>query len=373
MEQFLTQFRENSLALKVDAAEVDATEANSVGVALPAPMGAITQMRDGTGQANGYEISQSIPFPTKLSSDRRVRQSEASARKSMSHAIRSSAIAKARLLYFGLWQGQERLSLLRERKNAIAQHIRLATAVARSDSLAKIHLLKSESDLDFLDNEITSAEQMVRDRQLDIAEVLNRNPTDFQPVAVEPPLATIPSREALKSPAQIESKKLDLLKLRALEAEAKSSWLPDLNLRYREMGGTSMSPRASEVMIGLSLPFVFPWEPVAKSKKASAERLRGELQLGQETRKIESQKIGLTLKAESLKKQFIQIKEKILPRAEKRMRLVHNLAPRDMETLQDHREAMESFPDLKLKVLEIRSQYEEVVSELQSYTSEGPQ
>ena len=46
------------------------------------------------------------------------------------------------------------------------------------------------------------------------------------------------------------------------------------------------------------------------------------------------------------------------------MALVRNVAPRDMESLQDHRETMEAFPELKLKVLELRGQYEEVVSEL---------
>ena len=58
---------------------------------------------------------------------------------------------------------------------------------------------------------------------------------------------------------------------------------------------------------------------------------------------------------------------KLIPRAEKRMRLVRNQAPRDMETLQDHREIMEAFPDLKLKSLALREQYEEAVSELEKY------
>lgn len=53
------------------------------------------------------------------------------------------------------------------------------------------------------------------------------------------------------------------------------------------------------------------------------------------------------------------------------MKLVHNLAPRDMETLQDHRETMEAFPDLKLKALEIRRTYEETVAELLKF-ERGP-
>lgn len=99
----------------------------------------------------------------------------------------------------------------------------------------------------------------------------------------------------------------------------------------------------------------------------SAERLQGEYALAQEKRQIESRRENLVTKAEALKKQIEQYGSKIIPRAEKRMRFVHNLAPRDLETLQDHRESMEVFPELKLKALDLREQYEETVSELEKY------
>jgi hypothetical protein len=38
-----------------------------------------------------------------------------------------------------------------------------------------------------------------------------------------------------------------------------------------------------------------------------------------------------------------------------------------METLQDHRETMEAFPELKLKVLDLRGRYEGAVAELVKY------
>lgn len=53
------------------------------------------------------------------------------------------------------------------------------------------------------------------------------------------------------------------------------------------------------------------------------------------------------------------------------MRLVHNLAPRDMETITDHRETMEAFPNLKMNELDLRQQYEEVISELEKHISKG--
>jgi len=156
------------------------------------------------------------------------------------------------------------------------------------------------------------------------------------------------------------------------ESEAKSSWFPDLNLRYRELGSTPMTPGYRELMIGATLPFAFFWEPRAKSKSATAEKLKAEAEYHQEKLNLKSKAVSLTARAESLKKQINLIQTKLLPRAEKRMRLVHNLAPRDMESLQEHREGMETFPDLKLKSLDLRIQYEEAVAELAALTSEGP-
>jgi outer membrane protein TolC len=369
LEAFLKEVNQNSLSLKVNSAEANAAEAKSVGVDIPPPMAAITQMRDQSGSANGFEISQTIPFPTKLTSNHSARKFEAQASKAMLQAAKSEILAQARFLYASLWLSQQRIDSLKEKKSAIAEHLKLSTASARSDSSLRIHTLKAESDLDLLENEILEAEQMVREKQIQLAEISGKDPSSFKPILSEPPLAAIPTNADLARPVQLEAKQLNLEKLKAMESEAKSSWLPDFNLRYREMGGTTMTPRFSETMLGVSLPFVFFWEPNAASKSATAERFKGEVEFTQARLRIESKKASLLSKAESLKKQLEQINGKLLPRAEKRMRLVHNLAPRDMESLQDHREAMESFPDLKLKALDLRERFEETVAELSSFTA----
>ena len=50
------------------------------------------------------------------------------------------------------------------------------------------------------------------------------------------------------------------------------------------------------------------------------------------------------------------------------MKLVNNIAPRDKSSLQDHRDAMEAFIDLRLQVLSLRGRLEEVASELLKFT-----
>lgn len=368
LDSFLNQVRAKNLGLKVESAKADAADARSAGFKLPPPMVGVIQMNeDGGGSTSGFEVSQTIPFPTKLTNDRSARKFEAEAQAEMLKAASSEIIAKARLLYFSIWAAQEKLVLLKEKKTVIGQHIKLSRAGSRSDSFSNIHILKAESDVDNLDNELLTMEQTLRNKQIEAAEFINADPSKFKPIVKEPPITPLPGNSPFETSHQLESARLTFESFKARESEAKSSWFPEFNLRYKQMGASSMYSRYNEVMVGVSLPFVFFWEPRAASSSATAQRLQAEHEFEKEKRKIQAQKTSLVVKAESLKKQLDNLATKLLPKAEKRMRLVHNLAPRDMETLQDHRETMEAFPDLKLKALEYREQYEEAIAELQKY------
>ncbi len=370
LKEFLKNVSENNLSIKSEQATLEASQAKSIGINLPPPMLALSQMRDARGSANNLEISQTIPFPSKLSNDHSARKFEAKAQTASFSAFKSEILANARQIYVFTWLNQERVKFLRERKDIIQQHLKLSRASARSDSFLKIHVLKAESDLDLLDNEILETEQMTRENQIRLAEFSRKDPATYLPTLLEPPLSPIPTLSEISNPMQLETKRLGVESLKARETEAKASWFPDINLRYREAGGgTVQMEKYNEVMIGITLPFVYFWEPHAASKSASAERYKGEVEFSKEQLRIDSRKATLLSKVESLKKEILQINEKLLPRAEKRMHLIRNIAPRDMESLQDHRDSMEAFPVLKLKALELRVQFEAAIAELASFTS----
>ena len=117
LSSYLKEVENQNLTLKASDASVEAANARSVGLALPQPMLGLTQMRDDSGTANGFEINQAIPFPTRLSSDRSARQFEAEAEKANALGLRSEVLAKARLLYISVWSAQERIQFLKEKKN----------------------------------------------------------------------------------------------------------------------------------------------------------------------------------------------------------------------------------------------------------------
>lgn len=367
-EDFLSAALKENLGLRIEAAKSEGAEASAGGLNIPPPMVGYMRMRDQSGSsANGFEISQTIPFPTKISNDRSARKFERDAQNEARLAVESETRGRAKVVYFNLWASQQRLEALKEKKSVIESHIRLSRAGVRSDSFLRIHLLKAESDLDLLDNEILAASQEIAEKESLAASFINIDAASFHPTLKEPPLTQIPNESSISAPHQLEFAKLQFEGMKAKESAAKSTWFPDLYLRYKEIGQTQLMPEISEIMVGVSLPFLFPWDVSANSGKASSQRLQSELEYEREKRKIDNDKVVLLSKVTTLKKQLDNITQKLLPRAEKRMKLVHNLAPRDMETLQDHRETMEAFPDLKLKTLDIRGQYEDAVSELTKF------
>ncbi len=367
LETFIERVRSQNLGLKIESAKSQAADSKSMGLGITPPMVGLMQTKQSGDSATGIEIDQTIPFPSKLLNDRSARKYEASAQNEMRLSSESETLAKAKYLYFSLWAAGQRLSLYREKKGIIEEHIKLSRAGARSDSFLRLHQMRAESDLDLLENETLSSEQALKEIQAEVAEFLNVDASSFHPTLQEPPLSEVPKSEKLNLPHQLESAKFTLESLKSRESEGKSSWLPDLYFRYKQMGQMSMYPQYSEIMVGVSLPFVFFWEPSSTSGKVSAERLRGEYELARAQRQIETEKEVLLSRAQSLNKQLENINQKLLPRAEKRVKLAHNIAPRDMETLQDHRETMEAFPDLKLRNLDLRGQYEEAVAGLRKY------
>ncbi len=368
-DEFINAAQEQNLDLKIESEKSKAARSNAKGARIPPPIVSYTKVTDRAGNsANGLEVNQTIPFPSKLTGDYEARKYEARAQEESRLGAELETLARARVLYFNLWASQQQNKALREKKNGFAQHIKLSRASVRSDSFLKIHLLNTESEFDSVENEIISSEQNIKEKEALLAGFLNLDPSSFHPTLDEPPMLILPQEKISNNSHQLEAKRLTVESFKAREKSAKSSWLPDFYLRYKNVQQTQVGMSGySEATIGVSLPFVFPGDPLSNSEKTSALRSESQFEYERDKRKIEVERSILFEKISSLKKQIYNIKEKLLPRAEKRMKTVYNLAPRDPEALQDHLEAMQSFPNLKLKIIDLRMQYEASVAEILKY------
>lgn len=368
LELFLQKVKEQNLNIKIEITKKNASEENAVGIRIPPPMINIIRGKENPGtSSSGFEINQELPFPSKLKANHASRALESRAQSEMQIANQNEIIAKAKLSYIELWSAQEKVKILHQKMKILEEHIRLSRSAVRSDSFLKIHLLKAESDSDLLENEIESSKQKLKEKQLVLADIINEDHVLFNPTATEPPISSIPLPTDPSYIPQLESMQYSLSATKERESEAHASWLPDFNVKYKQMGASSMSNDYREIMLGITLPFIFFWQPSADLKIAHNDSLQAELNLNREKRSIDTKMVSLYSKVESLQKQLLNLKNKLIPRAEQRMRIVRNLAPRDMETIQDHRETMEAFPELKMIELDLRVQYEEAIAELEKF------
>lgn len=366
LNDYLKKVESQNLDLKIEQLKLDTVQAQAIGFRLPPPMLGLIQMKpEGDDAINGFEISQDIPFPTKLSSDHNSRKYNELAQNQQRLISQKQILLKARLLYLNTWRAQEYIELLKEKRKILQEHIKLTKASARSDSFAQTHLLKTESDLDLIENEILSAQQDLQEKQIALAQLINADPNTEIFTAVEPESTPIPQVPGYENTPQYRSLQYMIESLKSQETQTRSTWLPDFKLKYKQMPATSMSKASQETMLGLSLPFVFFWQPYADVKKIKSKRLIEENKLANETRRIESIRLSLMKRAENLQKQLETLKTKLIPRANKRAHLLHNFTYRDMATLVDHRETLDALPELKIKSLNLRIKYEETVSELE--------
>lgn len=367
LKYFLNELTKLNLDLKLEVSRNEAATARASGIRMPAPSVSLLQRRFENDNANGFEVSQTIPFPGKISSEKEYREKAALAAESYQKGQINSILSLARLTYIEYWLQSEVLAALSDKRKIIVDHIKLAKSGVRSDSMLKIHLLKAESDLDLLDNQILKEKQNLVEKKLKIAELLNWPSGKLPPLPSEPALSVLPNIPADESP-QIRTLEHKVAMAQAKESENNQAWLPDFKLSLMKMEQAQMMPEFTQISVGITLPFAFPWEPKSRSNEASAIRRMTEYELEKGKRKVEYAQANILSEAEALKAQMALIESKLIPRARERMKIVHNIAPRDMNSLQDHRETMEAFTDLRLEVLSLRAKYEQIAAQWLQYS-----
>jgi outer membrane protein TolC len=362
LEQFLNLVQSQNLDLTAEQANVDAAKAKASGIRIDPPMIGLMNMKESSETNQGYEVSQEIPFPTKIYKDKKLRNLEFEAQKESSQYQKLAILSDARVAYFEFWAADKRLTILREKQNWLKNHLKLTRTTTRSDSKAQIHLLGIESSYDMLENEVLSSESILSEKrnnlrlyapQLDVSEMNSKEPVLVELV-----------RPIASDSTLLAWKRKNLEAMEAKESFSKHSYLPDFFVRYREFKGNSTTPQNQEVMVGITVPFLFFWQPKAQVAEASAERMKAEAEYHKSAVEVDSNLSSLLIKTTSIFKQLKNLNEKLLPRAHRRMKLVENLSQRTMEGLEEHKTVTLDFLDLRVKAIDLRLEYEQSLKEI---------
>lgn len=365
LDAFLESVKKESPDFIIEKANLEAANAKASGIRINPPMIGLMQMKESGNSRNGYEVSQELPFPTKIAQDKKVRDLELETQKENSSYQKALILNEARNAYLGFWSSYEKLQILKDKHHWLKHHVSLTRSATRSDSLAQVHLLEVESDSDLVENEILSLDADLLEKRnalkmyapsLDVESSLPK----------EPVLPAIEIEKASRSLVTLKEK--EVATLEAQENLKKQSYIPDLFLRLRSFDGSETASSNQEIMVGITLPFLYFWQPNAEVAEASAQRMKAQAELQKTKTAFDTRFSTLTKKMESLKAQLTNLKEKLIPRAEKRRKLVTNLSTRTMEGLDEHKSVVIGLLDLKMKAIDLRLEYENTFKEILKLT-----
>lgn len=361
LEDFLNSVRSESPDLTIESANVAASKARASGVRIPPGMVGFMQMQTGGDTSKGLELSQEVPFPTKLIQDKKARRLEYETEKQMGNIQKVGIFAKARASYVEFWAASSRLSVLKEKQSWLHHHTELYRTTTLSDNEAQVHLLGIESETDLLENDILSAEADLVDKR----NTLN----GFAPSLKDQEV--IPAEPAIENPmaGEIQSpfvawKEKDLKAKQARLSLAKQSYIPDLYVRFRAYEGMPTFQANRELMVGITVPFLNFGQPKAEVDEASAQKTRAVAELQKTKVDSDSMLSSLIKKSEAMRRQIATLKNKLIPRASHRADLVKSLSQRTMEGLDEHKTVMTNYLDLKLKEIDLRVAYEKNFQEI---------
>lgn len=363
LDDFLIKVQVQSPELQAEKSTSDEFEARAYGLRIPPPMVGFMNMRDSSGANRGIEVTQELPFPSKIFKDQEVRRNEAQAQSLALSYKRNEILLEAKKAYLNFWKSFETKKILDEKQAWLKGHVNLSRSIVRADSAGQIHLLSSESELDQLENELYEAQADLIEKR----NVLKVFVPDLQLDNLAPDLSQkIESISVEKNSKSllIQSKEGDLRAALSAKDLTKQAYLPDLVLRYRSYNGNEMTSRNEEVMVGATLPFIFFWQPQAEVAVASARQQRAEAELQRARLSVDTQLDSLLEKSKSLTRQLESFRDKLIPRAHRRMRLVENLTVRTMEGLDEHRMVMLDYLDLRQKEVNSRLDLEKVNIEI---------
>jgi outer membrane protein TolC len=322
---------------------------------------------------NSVGIEQTIPFPTKLTSEAKEKgfAAEAAEVTLQAEVLRLTAAAKAS--FYDLYEARKKIELLDRKKSVFEEHYRRLRASALSDRIVQAHRVWVQTEIGLAENDLIVARENERVDEGKLNVVMGNPPERPLPDLEDPPVSALPAAGELPaSHPELRSGEFREQAAAAAVTGANSRWLPDLSLHYRRAHRfDGLMPDYSEVSVGVTLPFLFFWESRGQADAASARAQTASFTLEKARQDLRMELLESRARAESLRAQLETYRAKIIPQAEARMKIAHGLVPSDMASLREHREAMESLVNLHLSALSIRVNYEKAVAKLESLLPEG--
>ncbi len=282
-----------------------------------------------------WSISQSFPFPTTWW-QRKKALAEQSRAAVMAKEWKLSELRFRAIKAFWAYAQAHRVDELLDEEIAILKrHKKNTTLRPVSNELVRAHLFEIDEDMAMLENRKTNQLAQIRASYFDILELTGEKvPNEFPKPLYNFQSDLLSATEfSLAADSRVIGIKADILSQRAKVSEAKSKFAPNLNLSFKSYSENSPMPGAKELMVGISLPFVYFWQSSAgvSQEKAKLKVLEAK-ELGL-TRELENEWNSGKVMVEATSEILERLKNRVIPSAQKRFQFLDGLSASQMETL----------------------------------------
>jgi hypothetical protein len=298
------------------------------------------------------EVAQMFPNPVKLSTDKTIKERNVTVQSEQIELVFKNVRKLAFNLFLELYKNSKEKEILNAKKVSLDKFIGRLQSGQVQGQAERFQIIEGQNDL----AEIKILLEQNQNENERMKKMLNQ-------MMGEDFLHTLSTPEILKVDMNRESSSAENLELKSLnsqiavmEAEVsmkKAEFLPEIELKAKfNKGYTMLYEDSKEVMVGLTLPFIFFGQQKSEvdnafykveAMKYARTNLSTELEAKKVTLKSELQDIAQTLKF---------LRETSLPIREKKFRLYSGYSYVDMATLMNFKMSIDDLAMMKMKILE---------------------
>ncbi len=269
------------------------------------------------------ELTQSIPFPTKLSTQTRLARIRADHAHHDHLETINDVVSRVKSSYYELWLVQQNLVLDRENERLMSQILKIAGTKYGVGSVPLQDVLKAQVELAVIQNEIVGLRQKELSAKARLMSYCNRAQEDTLGYAViSEEVVFIANLDSLLLLAEQQRPMVIHDSMGVAEEEtmlslAKKEYLPDLRLAVERITSPTSQPEGWSISAGISLPFA-PWtlgKANSRIEEATAGLRRATSQYLATRSMVAANVKDLYYKAEAAKRQLDTYRVAILPQS----------------------------------------------------------
>lgn len=370
---------ENNLELQalnhsIDAAEARVPQSKSLdNPELTFRLMEMQGLKPNEAMRANVELMQMIPFPGKLSSMGKAADIEARRFQQDYNEKSVEVIMRVKSAFYELWYIQHATKLNGENASLLKQFIEIARLQYSVGKVTHQDVLKAQVELAKLENERLTLEQKEIGMLAMLAQLLNRNISEFTGEAIVADtiffdLDIFQIQEyALRNCSKLRSDSLMVERDKTMHKLANLEYLPDFKLGVEYVSSPLTGFKGWSLAAGITLPFSF-WtlgKTNARVEEATANIRKSTAMYNDERNMLLSIVKDYYTKAVSLKRQYDLYRESILPQSEQALNATltnYQTGRTDFLMLIDSYRMLTMF---KMEFLMKRMEFEQTLADLE--------